>query len=86
MTFDPMDRLTECLDTLPQQLTAVDVSEASYYAGRLQKNKKLCKLPDTQGLMATSRCGLQSFIFPGAIATPTPGAETGLPPSQSIWM
>ena len=29
----------------------------------------LCKSPDTQGLKATSRCGLQSIIFPGAVAT-----------------
>ena len=28
----------------------------------------VCKWPDTQGLKATSRCGLQSTIFPGAIA------------------
>ena len=29
----------------------------------------LCKSPDTQGLRATSRCGLQSTIIPEAVAT-----------------
>ncbi|XP_071801227.1 Fanconi anemia group A protein homolog isoform X2 [Asterias amurensis] len=37
MTFDPMDRLTECLDALPQQLMAVDVTEASNYAEIVEK-------------------------------------------------
>ena len=38
----------------------------------------LCNSPDTQGLKATSRCGLQLLFFQGPLP-PTPGAETGIP-------
>ena len=45
----------------------------------------LCNAPDTQGLKATSRCGLQLLFFQGPLP-PTPRAVTGLPHLQSIWM
>ena len=42
----------------------------------------LCKTLDTQGLKATSRCGLK-FLFKRTLS-PTPRAETGLHSLQSI--